>query len=144
MSLVGSPNPISGGNTRLLPALQGLTPIPIGSNISLNKTVVAADIKTITSIPGDSLFPEDDVTTPTPSPRTPTTSSQIPIYPEKETSFTKPPLTRTLATAPGFDVFEPQTNGLTERTDYTQQNSTGSADFSPLRKVRVKGNIETV
>lgn len=144
VSLVGSPNPVSGGNTRLLPALQGLTPIPIGPNMNLSKPVVAVDIKTVTSIQGDSLFPEDDVATPTPSPHTPTTSSQIPTYPEKETSFTKPPLTRTLAAAPGFDVFEPQSNGLRERTESSQQNSTGSADFSPLRKVRVKGNIETV
>ncbi|CAL4094254.1 unnamed protein product, partial [Meganyctiphanes norvegica] len=142
VSLVSGPSPVVVSHTRLMPALQGLTPLPVLSNNNLHIPVTSA--KTVTSLPGDPLFPGDDVATPTPSPRTP----QSPTYPEKETSFTKPPLTRTMAAAPGFNVFEPQVNGLGERMDPNRtnspRNSLGSADFSPIRRVRVKGNIETV
>ena len=75
-------------------------------------------------------------------------NSSTPQTDENETSFTaKPLLTRTNA---NYDVFEPHSG--TEKADDSSEvakrdgprNSVGSADFSPIRRIRVKGNVETV
>ncbi|XP_064087080.1 protein CLEC16A homolog isoform X4 [Macrobrachium nipponense] len=64
---------------------------------------------------------------------------------ENETSFTaKPLLTRTNVK---YDVFEFQANESSEAEVAKRdgpRNSLGSSDFSPIRRIRVKGNIETV
>lgn len=67
---------------------------------------------------------------------------------ENETSFTaaKPLLSRTNVK---YDVFEPQAkeNASGESEEAKREgpiSSVGSADFSPIRRIRVKGNIETV
>ncbi|XP_045102121.1 protein CLEC16A homolog isoform X2 [Portunus trituberculatus] len=63
---------------------------------------------------------------------------------ETETSFSAP-----LLGSP-FDVFEPRVNGQLEGGQEVCQappkprGSLGSADFSPIRKGRLKGNVETV
>ncbi|XP_047476743.1 protein CLEC16A homolog isoform X2 [Penaeus chinensis] len=76
----------------------------------------------------------------------PSQLAQPPTPDETETSFTaKPPLARTTGT---YDVFEPHVNGSVEEGDCERRdgarNSVGSSDFSPIRRVRVKGNVETV
>ncbi|KAK7018737.1 hypothetical protein SK128_024858, partial [Halocaridina rubra] len=78
------------------------------------------------------------------------TKSCTPQPDENETSFTaKPPLTRTHV---NYDVFEPNVSGnrgenaevMEKGNGEVSRNSVGPADFSPIRKIRVKGNIETV
>ncbi|XP_042890768.1 protein CLEC16A homolog isoform X5 [Penaeus japonicus] len=126
VSLVGNVV-LSPGPTRILPPLSQVPP-PLLLPAALDTRV----------------FPKESDTQSHVAP--PSQLAQPPTPDETETSFTaKPPLTRTTGT---YDVFEPHVNGSVEEGDCERRdgarNSVGSADFSPIRRVRVKGNVETV
>lgn len=132
-SLVGNPD-LSPGPTRLLPPLSHIPP-PLLLPAASDSHVFPADSD------GHSL-----ITSTSHVNATPHLMTRLPQMDETETSFTaKPPLTRTNAC---FDVFEPHTNSSVSENDRQKQdgprNSVGLADFSPIRRNKVKGNVETV
>ncbi|XP_042224215.1 protein CLEC16A homolog isoform X3 [Homarus americanus] len=131
-SLVENPE-LSPGPTRLLPPLSYVPPpllLPAASD---------SHVFPVENDGNNLMTPPSHIN---PTPHMPASPPQMD---EKETSFTaKLPLTRT---GVGYDVFEPHTNGnvnIDSQIRDSPRNSVGSADFSPIRKGRVKGNVETV
>ncbi|XP_071535234.1 protein CLEC16A homolog isoform X2 [Panulirus ornatus] len=132
-SLVGNPE-LSPGPTRLLPPLSHIPPPLLLPAVSDSHVFP-------TESDGHSL-----ITSTSHVNATPHIMAHLPQMDETETSFTaKPPLTRTNV---GYDVFEPNTNSSMAENERQKQdgprNSVGSSDFSPIRRNRVKGNVETV
>nr|XP_045616775.1 protein CLEC16A homolog [Procambarus clarkii] len=130
-SLVGTPE-LSPGPTHLLPPLTHVLPpllLPATSDSSVFP--VENDGNSLLTTPHTNVSPH--------------LVACPPQMDEKETSFTaKPPLSRTTIS---YDVFEPYTNGSVTLDSLKQdspRNSVGSADFSPIRRSRIKGNVETV
>lgn len=140
VSLVGNAE-LSPGPTRILPPLTQVPP-PLLLTAALEPRAFPKE----ESDNGQGHAP------PPPPPPTHLAAAAIPptTTDETETSFTaKAPLSRTTGV---YDVFEPHANGSVdddddggdcERKDGAR-NSVGSADFSPIRRIRVKGNVETV
>nr|XP_053648801.1 protein CLEC16A homolog isoform X2 [Cherax quadricarinatus] len=122
-SLVGNPE-LSPGPTRLLPPLSHIPSPLLLTATDSNSLPMENDKHSFMTTPHTNFTPQMD---------------------ETETSFTaKPPLARTTN---GYDVYEPHTNGsvnVGSRKHDSPRNSVGSADFSPIRRSRIKGNVETV
>lgn len=130
-SLVGNAE-VSPGPTRLLPPLTRL-PAPHFPSHGDSSVFSGETEGIVTSSPSHTNC-SPHLTAPCP-----------PQTDETETSFTaKPPLTRTNV---GYDVFEPRTNSGDKFDRQNQEgprNSVGSSEFSPIRRSKVKGNVETV